>query len=173
LVRSKKGGSREIKFNYFKEEGMRKLAIGIVVVVAISMMFVQVSFAQGGEGKWTLGIPSLTDAGGGFTGKEAIVLETGKVVAMEPMKGVKGSVQMKFKNDQGNAFTVFMGPKWFVDNQKLKFAAGDSVVVKGKKFSNYIIATAISKGNMTMKLRSQEDGMPSWECCTPGTVTLQ
>ncbi len=152
---------------------MRKLAIGIVVVVAISMLFVQVSFAQT-KGAWTFGVPPVvTSADTGFTENEAIVVEAGKVVKVEAMKGVKDGLQMKFKTDQGNAYTVFMGPKWFIENQKIKFAAGDSVMVKGKKFGSYIIATEISKGDWTMKLRSQEDGQPSWECCFPGAVKLQ
>ncbi|MGZ3596179.1 MAG: hypothetical protein ACXWMV_14085, partial [Syntrophales bacterium] len=118
---------------------MRKLAIGIVVVVAISMMFVPVAFAQKSQaagsgvstGAWTLGIPGSVTADGGFTGTEAIVVESGKVVKMEKMAGVKDGWQMKFKNEQGNVFTVYMGPKWFIENQKIKFMAGDSVMVRG------------------------------------------
>jgi major membrane immunogen (membrane-anchored lipoprotein) len=159
---------------------MRKLAIGIVVVVAISMMFVQVSFAQKSQaagsavstGAWSLGLPAL-DADKGFTGNEAIVVESGKVMKVEKMAGVKDGQQMKFKTDQGNAYTVYMGPKWFIENQKLKFAAGDSVMVRGKKFGSSIIAAEISKGDWTMKLRNEEDGQPSWECCYPGTVKMQ
>ncbi|MGZ6275047.1 MAG: hypothetical protein ACXWMI_02925 [Syntrophales bacterium] len=141
---------------------MRKLAIGIVVVVAISMMFVPVAFAQKSQaagsgvstGAWTLGIPGSVTADGGFTGTEAIVVESGKVVKMEKMAGVKDGWQMKFKNEQGNVFTVYMGPTWFIENQKIKFMAGDSVMVRGKKFGSSIIATQVSKGNMTMKLRN-------------------
>ena len=159
---------------------MRKLAIGIVLVVAISMMFVPVAFAQksqatGGtyaKGAWTLGLPG-TLSQTGFTGNEAMVVEAGKVVAMEPMKGVKDGLQMKFKTGQGNDYIVYMGPKWFIENQKIKFKAGDSVMVRGKKFGSSIIATQISKGNMTMKLRNEEDGQPSWECCFPGKVKMQ
>jgi hypothetical protein len=156
---------------------MRKLAIGIVLVVAISMMFVPVAFAQGSQaagstyakGAWTLGLPTnLTDSG--FTGNEAIVVESGKVVKMEKMAGVKDGLQMKFKNNQGNAYILYMGPKWFIDNQKIKFSSGDSVMVRGKKFGATIIATEISKGDWTMKLRNEEDGQPSWECCFPGKV---
>jgi len=160
---------------------MRKLAIGIVVVVAISMMFVPVSFAQRSQaagstvstGAWTLGIPSTVTAEGSFTGTEAIVVESGKVVKMEKMAGVKDGLQMKFKTEQGNAYTVFMGPKWFIENQKIKFKAGDSVMVRGKKFGSSIIATEVSKGDWTMKLRNEEDGQPSWECCFPGAVKAQ
>ncbi|HUH66641.1 MAG TPA: hypothetical protein VLZ07_09410 [Syntrophales bacterium] len=158
---------------------MRKLAIGIVVVVALSMMFVPVVFAQQSAGApvktgaWTLGVPSSVSVDSGFTGREAIVVESGKVVKMENMPGVKDGLQMKFKTEQGNQYTVFMGPKWFVNNQKLKFAPGDSVMVRGKKFGATIIATEISKGDWTMKLRNEEDGQPSWECCFPGKVKMQ
>jgi hypothetical protein len=154
---------------------MRKLAVGIVVAVAISMMFAQVSFAQQSQaagstvskGAWSLGLPtSLTDEG--FTGNEAIVVESGTVVKMEKMPGVKDGLQMKFKTDQGNAYTVLMGPNWFINNQSLKFSPGDNVLVRGKKVGSSIIAIEVSKGNWTMKLRNEEDGQPSWECCFPG-----
>jgi hypothetical protein len=148
---------------------MRKLAIGIVVVVAISMMFVQVSFAQA-KGAWTIGVPAQLE---GVTGNEAMVVESGKVVKMEKVAGIKDGLQMKFKNEQGNVYTVYMGPKWFIENQKIKFMAGDSVMVRGKKFGSTMIATEVSKGNWTMKLRNQEDGQPSWECCFPGQVKMQ
>ncbi|MGO9139266.1 MAG: hypothetical protein ACLP9S_13105 [Syntrophales bacterium] len=156
---------------------MRKVAIGIVIVVAISMMFVQVSFAQGGggskSGQWGIGTPSTLTESSDFTGNEAVLVESGKVVAVEPMKGVKNSVQMKFKNDQGNVYTVCMGPKWFIENQKIKLMAGDSVMVRGKIVGSYIIATQISKGDWMMKLRNDEDGQPVWECCFPGAVKGQ
>ncbi len=160
---------------------MRKLAIGVIVVVAISMMFVPAAFAQKSQaagapvktGAWTIGIPSSVSVDSGFTGREAIVVESGKVVKMEKMAGVKDGQQMKFKTDQGNAYTVFMGPKWFIDNQKIKFAAGDKVMVRGKKFGSSIIATQVSKGDWTMKLRNEEDGQPSWECCFPGAIKMQ
>jgi hypothetical protein len=177
-------GPNNLILTNFKEEDMRKLAMGIIVVVAISMLFVQVSFAQKSQaasagvsrGAWTLGIPAETLTG--FLGTEAIVVESGKVMKVEPMKGVKGGLQMKFKTEMGqvqglkgeNVYTVFMGPKWFVENQKLKFMAGDSVMVRGKKFGSYIVASEISKGDWTMKLRNEEDGQPSWDCCFPGQV---
>lgn len=160
---------------------MRKFVKGVVAVVALSMMFVPLAFAQSSQaagstvstGAWTLGVPSSVSVDSGFTGTEAIVVESGKVMKVENMAGVKDGLQMKIKTDQGNAFTVYMGPKWFINNQKLKFAANDMVMVKGKKFGSFIIATEISKGDWTMKLRNEEDGQPSWECCFPGAVKMQ
>ncbi|MBZ5688714.1 MAG: hypothetical protein LAP86_27195 [Acidobacteriia bacterium] len=158
---------------------MRKVARCTVVVAMIflvSMTLAPVLFAQASQssgpvsrGAWTLGVPGL-DAETSFTGQEAIVVEPGKVAKVEPMKGVKDGLQMRFVTDQGNKYVVYMGPKWFIENQKVKFMAGDKVEVRGKKFGSAIIATEISKGNMTMKLRNEEDGMPSWECCFPRSV---
>ncbi len=152
---------------------MRKLAIGIVVVVAIGVMFVPMAFAQTSqatgpvvEDKWSLGVPGVIHTS--MTGQEAIVTETGKVRKVENMAGVKDGLQMRFTNDQGNKYVVYMGPNWFINNQKLKFSPGDKVTVRGKKIGSSIIATQISKGDWTMKLRDEEDGQPSWECCFPG-----
>ena len=148
---------------------MRKLGIGIVIVVAISMLFVQTALAQRSQaagsgvstGAWSLGVPeSGIDQDAIETG--AIVDESGKVVKMEKMPGMKDGLQMQFKTDQGIAYTVFMGPKWFIENQKINFLAGDSVVVRGKKIGFSIIATEISKGDWTMKLRNEDDGRPQW-----------
>ncbi len=158
---------------------MRKLIIGIVVVVAISMMFVPMAFGQKSQaagstssvGAWALGLPGSITEESSFTGNEAIVVESGTVMKIEQTPGVKDGEQIRFKTDQGNTYTVFLGPSWFIDNQTLKFSPGDSVIVRGKKFGSNIIATEISKGSWTMKLRNEEDGQPTWECCFPGQVT--
>jgi len=152
---------------------MTRVTIWFAVVTAtlmVNMMFAQPSFAQksqtAGAGvsrdAWTLGIPAL-DAKTPFTGTEAIVVEPGTVKKIEPMTGVKGGLQMRFVTDQGNVRKVYMGPKWFIENQKIKFMAGDKVQVRGKKYGDAIIATEISKGDLSMKLSNEEDGMPVWE----------
>ena len=119
----------------------------------------------------TVGVPNGTEAEPNRTGenavKEAIVVEPGTVKKIESMPGVKGGLQMRFVTDQGKAYTVFLGPKWFIENQKIKFMAGDKVQVRGKKYGSAIIATEISKGDLSMKLRNEEDGMPVWESSFP------
>ena len=157
---------------------MKKVAVWIMVVAAalmLNIIFTQASFAQGSqatgpviENKWSLGVPGVIHTS--MTGQEAIVAETGKVRKVENMAGVKDGLQMRFVTDQGNKYIVYMGPKWFINNQKLKFVAGDKVEVRGKKIGTSIIATEISKGDWTMKLRNEEDGMPNWECCFPRAV---
>jgi len=154
---------------------MRKTAIWIMVVVA-ALVFAPASFAQESEspgstfaiGAWSMGVPGPIHTS--LTGNEAIVVESGKVKKVEDMAGTKNALQMRFVTDQGQSYTVYMGPKWFMNNQKLKFEAGDKVEVRGKKVGGSIIATEISKSDWTMKLRNEEDGMPTWECCFPREV---
>jgi len=158
---------------------MKRVATWSVLVLAVlALALAPAVFAQSEKsqaagstmaiGAWVFGIPDELHTG--VTGNEAIVVESGKVKAIQPMPGVKGYQQMQFVTDQGNSYTVFMGPKWFMDNQKVKFKAGDKVDVRGKKLGASIIATEIGKGDLYMKLRNEEDGVPTWECCFPGKV---
>jgi hypothetical protein len=155
---------------------MRKTTIWIMVVamaLVMNIMSAQALLALESQapestssvGAWSFGVPPQIHTS--LTGNEAIVVESGKVKKIENMPGVKDALQMKFMTDQGNNYIVYMGPKWFMNNQKLKFMAGDNVEVRGKKVGSAIIATEVSKGDWTMKLRNEEDGMPSWECCFP------
>jgi len=148
----------------------------VATAFAMNIMFAPALLAQESQapgstfsvGAWSFGVPSAIHSG--LTGNEAIVVESGKVKKVENMPGVKDAQQMRFVTDQGNNYIVYMGPKWFMNNQKLKFMAGDKVEVRGKKVGGSIIATEISKGEWTMKLRNEEDGMPAWECCFPREV---
>jgi hypothetical protein len=150
----------------------------VTTALAVNLMFAQASLAQeksqvpgstNSSGAWSFGVPGPIQTG--LEGNEAIVIESGKVEKVENMPGTKDALQMHFVTDQGNSYVVYMGPKWFMNNQKLKFKAGDQVEVRGKKVvGSSIIATEISKGEWTMKLRNEEDGMPNWECCFPRQV---
>ena len=144
---------------------LAKWIVVVAVMLMMSLMFAQVSSADVSKvGAWSSGIS--TAALEGFTGDEAIVTMTGKIMGIMKAKGTAGYQQFKLKTESGT-FTVFVGPSWFVNNQKVKFAVNDDVEVRGKKWGSNIIATEISKGEWTMKLRSEEDGMAAWECCFP------
>ncbi len=62
-------------------------------------------------------------------------------------------------------YTVHLGPAWFIENQELQLAAGDSVTLTGSKITLQgrptIIATEIVRGDDTLKLR-EKDGTPVW-----------
>jgi hypothetical protein len=60
--------------------------------------------------------------------------------------------------------SVLVGPQWFIDEQKMKLAAGDTVEIKGVKASrgrDIFIAAEIKKGREVMTLRD-ENGRPAW-----------
>ncbi len=151
---------------------MKKTAILFAVFFAVGLMFAGMSYAQPAQssaGNWNLGIPAAE--GEQVTATPAMDTVTGTVTKIEPIKGVKDGLQMRMKSDKGENWVVYLGPKWFVMNQKLKFAKGDQVEVRGAKIISKgqyrLVATEVSKGDWTMKLRNEDDGMPNWICCFP------
>jgi hypothetical protein len=137
----------------------------VFTVFAMFMMFSNVASAE--VGNWTYGVPVVKGEGSDFTGNEAMVTVKGTVKAIEKMRGQKDGLQMILLAEEGGKWTVYMGPKWFIENQKIKFAKGDKVEVRGKKYGGAIIASEISKDDWTMKIRNEEDGLAVWQCCFP------
>jgi hypothetical protein len=144
----------------------KSLWAAFVLTVSVTLLMMAcVAFA--GKAEWSYGVPVNIGEGGDFTGDEAIVTMKGTVQKIEKMYGSKDGLQMRFLADEGGKWTVYMGPKWLIDNQKVKFAKGDKVEVRGKKVGGAVIASEISKGEWTMKLRNEEDGLAVWQCCFP------
>lgn len=60
---------------------------------------------------------------------------------------------------------VHLGPQWYLENQEVPLAAGDTVRVKGSKVTfngkPAIIAVEVKKGDATLTLRDAK-GYPSW-----------
>jgi hypothetical protein len=153
---------------------MRKktvLTLLIAAVFVVGMIFTQATFAQvatqPGSG-WSIGVPlpSPTDK---ITESAPVITITGKISNIGKLKGFKDFMEMTLKaSEPYQSWKVWMGPEWFVVNQKVKFNVGDEVEVRGLKYrADTIIASEISKGDLTMLLRSESDGMPNWECCVP------
>jgi len=140
-------------------------AVFAATVFVTLLMMACVAFA--GKAEWAYDVPVNIGEGGDFTGNEAIVTMKGTVQKIEPMYGNKNSLQMQFVAEEGGKWNVFMGPKWFVENQKIKFAKGDKIEVRGKKYQGNVIASELSKEGWTMRLRNEEDGQAVWQCCFP------
>lgn len=147
---------------------MKRKSLGIAAVgMFIMVLLLGASIASAGIDQWTYGVPIVKGEGGDFTGNEAMVSMTGIVKKIEPMYKMKDSLQMQFVAEEGGKWIVYLGPKWFIEHQKIKFAAGDKVEVRGKKYGGAIIASEISKGDWTMRIRNEEDGQAVWQCCFP------
>jgi len=138
--------------------------VSLLTIFATVLMLNNVAFAD--KALWSYGVPVLSSESD-FTGNEAMVTEKGTVQKIEKMRGQKDGLQMVLLAEAGGKWTVYMGPKWFIENQKIKFAKGDKVEVRGKKYGGAIIASEISKGDWTMKIRNEEDGQAVWQCCFP------
>lgn len=151
-----------------KKRGLWFTVLGMFFVICL--IGAQLVFADA-KSNWTYETPVITTGEGGvFTGMEAMVTVNGTVTKIEPMPGKKANLQMRIKDDdQGGSWVVYMGPKWFIENQKIKFAKGDKVEVRGKKAGDAIIASELSKDQWTMRLRNEEDGQAVWQCCFPRT----
>jgi len=145
----------------------RALWIALFGMCLVCLMGAQMAFADA-KSNWLYDTPIVAGEGGDFTGMEAIVTVNGTVTKIESMPGKKKNLQMRIKdNDQGGSWIVFLGPKWFIENQKIMFAVGDKVEVRGKKTGSAIIASEVSKDAWTMKIRNEEDGLAVWQCCFP------
>ncbi len=155
----------------------KRCAFILFFVISASLCFFSNSFSQQMNPQesarwWTLGTPLQAREDAGISQDEypAIVTVQGTILKLEDMRGVGGSEQMRLRTPRGETWVVFLGPKWFVDNQRIKFNPGDQVEVRGAKVlgegESNIIAADVSKGDLTMKLRN-DNGLPSWECCFP------
>ncbi len=92
---------------------------------------------------------------------------SGQVVSVEEFAAPRGrgnAVVLKVTSGS-STMAVHLGPKWFLDKQAMKFAAGDSVDIKGVKTArrgqDIFIAAEVKKGSDVLKLRD-EQGIPAW-----------
>jgi len=155
---------------------MRKKRVLVSVVAVLFMaglIFTQATIAQettpGTQQQpgWAIGTPLVYPER--IPGDAPVVTVMGKISNVGKLRGFKDFMEMTVKaSEPYQSWKVWMGPRWFIVNQKVKFNVGDEVEVRGLKFkADTIIASEVSKGDMTMLLRSESDGMPSWECCVP------
>ncbi len=143
---------------------MKKIVM-IVTIIGILFFFMAISgWAQPGMG-----------AGGGSrvhygTMWDSKTVETlgGEVVAIDKYVPGRGGtsygVRLSLKTEKGT-IPVVLGPVWYIEEQRIKFAANDKIEVKGSKMSIQgqptFIAQEVKKGDMVLKLRDDQ-GAPLW-----------
>jgi hypothetical protein len=92
---------------------------------------------------------------------------TGQEVSLEHAASPRGmGMRVGFKLNTGSeTIVVHLGPQWFIDEQGVKIAAGDTVEIKGAKAERWgekiFIAAEVKKGAEVLKLRD-ENGVPAW-----------
>lgn len=145
------------------------------LLLLLAVWVAPLSFAQQDQpadsrsGSWTIGLPIQPETGY-YASASVVAMEDipGTITAIEDMPGVKDGMQMRLKTTRGDNYLIWLGPRWFIENQRMKLNVGDEVQVRARKFQGFTyVATEVSKGDLTMRLRNEEDGLPSWECCYP------
>jgi hypothetical protein len=146
---------------HHKKEGGRDMRKTVVLIAAMALLFSSVALFAQGTGAWSVGSPADVP-GLRLDGSEIVANVEGTVTKIEaPAKAPKYLVM--YLKTEGGKVTVWMGPKTFVESQKVKFKAGDVVVVRGLQTKHfYTIASKITKGDEVMVLRS-EAGQPAWK----------
>jgi hypothetical protein len=160
-------------FTIKEEQTMRRyLAAGLVTafVVTAGVVLAEPGWGPGagdcnGCGKG----PAQGMEGGGRRMYDPAKSEvmTGQVVSVEQHEARRGPGRgvVLTVNIGNDTLPVVLGPQWFIDEQKMKLVAGDTVEIKGVKASrrgrDIFIAAEIKKGQEVMTLRD-ENGRPAW-----------
>ncbi len=159
---------------------MKKVWAGSLGLVAAAVIVAGIVFAEPGQGTGAAASGRGycngcgMNAGGGMGGGTGRIYDpakaetiSGQVVSLEQIAGRRGmgtGVVLKVSSGS-DTFVVHLGPKWYLDDQKVKFAAGDAVEIKGvrtvRRGQDIFLAAEIKKGSDILKLRD-EQGIPLW-----------
>lgn len=113
-------------------------------------------------------LPLFFDEGARMFDDSKIETVKGMVLSAKHSHSQKGgrsySVRFLLKTDDG-LVTVYLGPAWYLDRQKVKVCAKDLVEVTGSRITSdgtdALIAVEIKKGGEILKLRDK-GGIASW-----------
>ncbi len=151
---------------------MKKVLMGSLGLAALALVIASIVYA--GQEQSTGPGPGYCNGcgmGRGMGGRmyDPTRAETlsGKVVYVDEFAAPRGrgtAVVLKVTSGS-DTLAVHLGPKWFLDKQEMKFAAGDAVEIKGVKTArrgrDIFIAAEVKKGSDVLKLRD-EQGIPLW-----------
>lgn len=95
-----------------------------------------------------------------------VVTVTGTVLAEHRVDHGKGTKSLRLIVKVGEEqVSVHLGPDTWVDHQKVKFAKGDEVTVRGSRFTydggSGLIAQSVARGGDTLVIRDAA-GKPIW-----------
>jgi hypothetical protein len=149
------------------EAMMKRFVVVMSVLPILGVLLVPESFAQRGpmwhgSGGWGPGGAYMK-----MYDPKTIETITGEVVSVDvgtPMKGMSQGVHLSVKTEK-ETIAVHLGPRWYLENQDIKFAPKDTVEVKGSRVTiagkPALLAAEVKKGDATLVLRD-EQGFPAW-----------
>ncbi len=153
---------------------MKKVLLGSLGLAVLVMVVAGIVFAAQDQAPVTgpgycngCGMGMGRGMGGKMYDPTRVETLSGKVVSVDEFAAPRGrgtAVVLKVTSGS-DTLAVHLGPKWFLDKQEMKFAAGDTVEIKGVKSfrrgQDIFIAGEVKKGDDILKLRD-EQGIPVW-----------
>jgi hypothetical protein len=150
---------------------MKKVLAGAAGVLVLAVLIAGAVFADPDSG--TVPGPGRCSGCGEGRGPgmqfnaAAVETVTAQVLSVEQVTGRRGAgrgvaLSVKAGNE---TLSVHLGPAWFLDEQPLRFAAGDTVAIKGshafRRGQDIFLAQEVTKDGTILKLRD-ENGVPVW-----------
>lgn len=139
--------------------------MGILCLIFAVPAWAQQAMPDPGKGGGMMG-----GRGGQMYDPKTVETISGEVVRVDQMAGMAAGVHLLLKTDK-ETLTVVVGPAAYLDQQKMKIAAGDKVEVRGSRVTRrqgpVIVAAELKKGDQVLKLRDDQ-GLPLWPRQGPG-----
>ena len=136
---------------------MRRIRVAVVAISILTLTLAGSVFAQQGMGR----------KGGKsrFYNPQTVETIKGQVVSVKNIKRRRyQGVHLTVKTDK-ETITVSLGPKKYLDQQKVTFAPNDTLEITGSRITlggkPAIIAATVKKGNQVLTLRDA-NGIPAW-----------
>jgi hypothetical protein len=92
----------------------------------------------------------------------------GKILSVgffTPERGAGPGERLRIRTDDGKTIIVHLGPRSYLEDQKISFTKGDEVNVTGARAEirghHVMIASQVKKGDQTLELRDDQ-GKPKW-----------
>lgn len=144
---------------------MKKLLV-LLAVSALLVLMMAPSWAQQampGPGKGGKGMGEGTGRGMGMQyNPQTVETVTGEVAAVErtTMGRMQQGLHLTLKTDK-ETLPVFLGPAFYLEEQKFQINKGDKLQVKGSRVNQAMVAGEVKKGDQVLKLRDDQ-GKPLW-----------
>ena len=149
-------------------KNMKKTTVFLVIFVALAL--VGPALAQPGGGGMGMGGGKGGGMGGRLYDPQTVTTVKGTVEKLEESHMGQAFRELLLKTDQGSIL-VYLGPGWYLDEQKFAVKAGDTVEATGSKLTLNnqlsLIAREVKVNGATLKLRDDQ-GLPLWRGKGPG-----
>ncbi|MBI4643248.1 MAG: DNA-binding protein [Deltaproteobacteria bacterium] len=103
-------------------------------------------------------------AGMGMYDPKTVETVSGEVTQVQTMGRRTRGVHLQVKTDK-ETLLVVLGPAQYLEQQKMTFAVGDKVEIKGSRIQHpqqaMLVAGEVKKGDQVLKLRDDQ-GKPLW-----------